>query len=148
MGNLGPWEIALIVLAVLLVFGPKQLPKIGRSLGGGMREFKDSVTEPAREIREAVDTPKELLSFNPKKDIEDALNPFAEQEEEDEAEALDGEIVEPAGADAQATAAPAEPEAPAAAEPEAPAVAEPVAVAAEQPPAEAPEPAPASTEKT
>ncbi len=139
MGNLGPWEIALIVLAVLLVFGPKQLPKIGRSLGGGMREFKDSVTEPAREIKEAVDTPKELLSFNPKKDIEDALNPFAEQEEE--AEALDGEIVEPAGADAQATATPP-------AEPEAPAVAEPVGVAAEQPSAEASEPAPAAAEKT
>ena len=104
-----------------------------------MREFKDSVTEPAREIKEAVDTPKELLSFNPKKDIEDALNPFAEQEEE--AEALDGEIVEPAGADAQATATPP-------AEPEAPAVAEPVGVAAEQPPAEASEPAPAAAEKT
>ena len=139
MGSLGPWEIALIVLAVLLLFGPKQLPKIGRSLGGGMREFKESVTEPAREIKEAVDVPKELLSFNPKKDIEDALNPFAEQEEE--AEALDGEIVEPAGADAQATATPP-------AEPEAPAVAEPVGVAAEQPSAETSEPAPAATEKT
>lgn len=141
MGNLGPWEIALIVLAVLLVFGPKQLPKIGRSLGGGMREFKDSVTEPAREIKEAVDTPKELLSFNPKKDIEDALNPFAEQEEEEEAEPLDGEIVEPAKADAQATATPP-------AEPEAPAVAEPVGVAAEQRSAEAAEPAPVPTEKS
>jgi sec-independent protein translocase protein TatA len=139
MGNLGPWEIALIVLAILLVFGPKQLPKIGRSLGGGMREFKDSVTEPAREIKEAVDTPKELLSFNPKKDIEDALNPFAEQEEE--AEALDGEIVEPAGADPQATAIPP-------AEPEAPTVAEPVGVAADQPPAETSEPSPAAAEKT
>ena len=137
MGNLGPWEIALIVLAILLVFGPKQLPKIGRQLGGGMREFKESVTEPAREIKEAVDTPKELLSFNPKKDIEDALNPFAEQEEE--AEALDGEIVEPAEADAQATTPPAEPEAPA--------VAEPVGVAAEQPSAETSEPEPAA-EKT
>ena len=139
MGNLGPWEIALIVLAILLVFGPKQLPKIGRSLGGGMREFKDSVTEPAREIKEAVDTPKELLSFNPKKDIEDALNPFAKQEEE--TEALDGEIVEPAGADAQATATPSS-------EPEVPAVAEPVGVAAEQPSAETSEPAPATDEKT
>ena len=139
MGNLGPWEIALIVLAILLVFGPKQLPKIGRSLGGGMREFKDSVTEPAREIKEAVDTPKELLSFNPKKDIEDALNPFAKQEEE--AEALDGEIVEPAGADAQATAGPS-------AEPEVPADAEPVGVAAEQPSLETSEPAPATAEKT
>jgi sec-independent protein translocase protein TatA len=144
MGNLGPWEIALIVLAVLLIFGPKQLPKIGRQLGGGMREFKDSVTEPAREIREAVDTPKELLSFNPKKDIEDALNPFKEPEEE---EALEGEILEPVETDGHTTAA-------VPAEPEAPARAEPVAVAVEAPPesaqapAESAEPEPPAPQKS
>jgi sec-independent protein translocase protein TatA len=38
------WEILLVVLVVLLVFGPKRLPEMGRSLGKGMREFKDSVT--------------------------------------------------------------------------------------------------------
>jgi sec-independent protein translocase protein TatA len=44
MGNLGPLEIALILLIVLLLFGAKRLPELGRSLGSGMREFKDSVT--------------------------------------------------------------------------------------------------------
>jgi sec-independent protein translocase protein TatA len=39
-----PWHIAILVLVVLLLFGPKKLPEIGRSLGGGMREFKDSIT--------------------------------------------------------------------------------------------------------
>jgi sec-independent protein translocase protein TatA len=92
MGNLGPWEIALIVLAILLVFGPKQLPKIGRALGGSMREFKDSVTEPAREIKEAIDAPRELRSFNPKQQLKDALNPF--HEEEEEGEVLEGEVVD------------------------------------------------------
>ena len=43
-GNVG-WQGALvIVLVLLLVFGPKRLPEMGRSLGRGMREFKDSIT--------------------------------------------------------------------------------------------------------
>jgi sec-independent protein translocase protein TatA len=44
MGWLGPWEIVILVLVLLLVFGPKRIPEIGRGLGKGMREFKDSVT--------------------------------------------------------------------------------------------------------
>jgi sec-independent protein translocase protein TatA len=43
-GVFSPWHIAILVLVILLLFGPKKLPEIGRSLGGGMREFKDSVT--------------------------------------------------------------------------------------------------------
>ena len=43
-GWIGPWELAILLLVVLLVFGPKRLPEIGRSLGKGMREFKDSIT--------------------------------------------------------------------------------------------------------
>jgi sec-independent protein translocase protein TatA len=38
------WEILLILLLVLLVFGPKRLPEMGRSLGRGFREFKESIT--------------------------------------------------------------------------------------------------------
>jgi sec-independent protein translocase protein TatA len=38
------WEILILLLVVLLVFGPKRLPEMGRSLGKGMREFKDSIT--------------------------------------------------------------------------------------------------------
>ena len=44
MPNLGIWEILLLLLVLLLVFGPKRLPQMGRSLGHGMREFKDSIT--------------------------------------------------------------------------------------------------------
>ena len=43
-GWIGPWEIAILLVIVLLVFGPKRLPEMGRSLGKGMREFKNSVT--------------------------------------------------------------------------------------------------------
>ena len=42
--GIGVWEIAVLLLVALLVFGPKRLPEMGRSLGRGMREFKDSVS--------------------------------------------------------------------------------------------------------
>ena len=41
---LQPWHIVLFLLIALLLFGGKRLPEIGRSLGHGMREFKDAVT--------------------------------------------------------------------------------------------------------
>ena len=44
MPNIGPLELGIILLIVLLVFGPKRLPGLGRQLGSGMREFKDSIT--------------------------------------------------------------------------------------------------------
>lgn len=44
MPTIGPLEIIIILVIVLLIFGPKRLPDLGRSLGRGLREFKDSVT--------------------------------------------------------------------------------------------------------
>jgi sec-independent protein translocase protein TatA len=44
MGLDNPLHIAILVLLLLLVFGAKRLPEIGRSLGSGMREFKSSIT--------------------------------------------------------------------------------------------------------
>jgi sec-independent protein translocase protein TatA len=42
--GIGPLEIVIVLIIVLIVFGPKRLPDLGRSLGRGMREFKDSVS--------------------------------------------------------------------------------------------------------
>ena len=42
-GWIGPWELVILLLVVLLVFGPKRLPEMGRSLGKSMREFKESI---------------------------------------------------------------------------------------------------------
>ena len=42
--NLGPGELLLILAIALVVLGPKKLPEAGRSLGRGLREFKDSVS--------------------------------------------------------------------------------------------------------
>jgi sec-independent protein translocase protein TatA len=44
-GFIGFPELLLLGLVVLLVFGPKRLPEMGRSLGRGMKEFKNSVTD-------------------------------------------------------------------------------------------------------
>jgi sec-independent protein translocase protein TatA len=49
MPNIGPLEIVIVLIIVLVIFGPKRLPDLGRSLGRGMREFKDSVTGKDRE---------------------------------------------------------------------------------------------------
>jgi len=44
MPEIGIAGLVVILIVALLVFGPKRLPEIGRSLGKGMREFKDSIT--------------------------------------------------------------------------------------------------------
>jgi sec-independent protein translocase protein TatA len=49
MPQIGPLEIIIVLVIVLVVFGPKRLPDLGRSLGRGMREFKQSVTGEDRE---------------------------------------------------------------------------------------------------
>ena len=44
MGPIGPLELGIVLLIVLLIFGPKRLPGLGKQLGSGMREFKDGIT--------------------------------------------------------------------------------------------------------
>jgi sec-independent protein translocase protein TatA len=51
-GNMGFMEILLILVVVLLLFGAKRLPEIGASMGKGIREFKKSVTDVDRSLRE------------------------------------------------------------------------------------------------
>jgi sec-independent protein translocase protein TatA len=43
-GWVSPWELFILLAFILILFGPKRLPEMGRSLGKGMREFKDSIT--------------------------------------------------------------------------------------------------------
>ena len=61
-GFIGLPELIVLGLVVLLVFGPKRLPEMGRSLGRGMREFKDSVTGDDDERRSrSTDRPRHGL---------------------------------------------------------------------------------------
>ena len=48
MPNVGPLELAIVLIVALVVLGPKRLPEVGRSLGNGIREFKDSLTTEGR----------------------------------------------------------------------------------------------------
>ncbi len=64
-GFIGFPEILLLGLVVLLVFGPKRLPEMGRSLGKGMREFKDSVTGDSKRDDELVLTAPTAGARNP-----------------------------------------------------------------------------------
>ena len=56
--GLGMWEIMLIFLVFLLLFGAKRLPEIGSSLGKGIREFKSSVRDIERELKTPQQPPK------------------------------------------------------------------------------------------
>ncbi len=77
MPSVGIWGIAILALIVLLLFGPKKLPGLGRSLGRGAREFKETVTDQTKELKEAtIDTPKQFKeAINP-------LTPLPEDEPE------------------------------------------------------------------
>lgn len=44
MPNIGPMELAIVLIIALVIVGPKKLPELGKSAGKGFREFKDSVT--------------------------------------------------------------------------------------------------------
>ncbi len=44
MPSIGPLELGIVLLIVLLIFGPKRLPGLGRQIGSGLREFKDSIS--------------------------------------------------------------------------------------------------------
>jgi sec-independent protein translocase protein TatA len=66
MPNIGPLEIIVVLIIVLIVFGPRRLPEMGRSLGKGIREFKNSATgnddeDEAREIERPDDEPSRPL---------------------------------------------------------------------------------------
>jgi sec-independent protein translocase protein TatA len=52
--NIGPAELIIVLVIALLVIGPKKLPEVGKSLGKGMREFKDSLSGDSKDEEEDV----------------------------------------------------------------------------------------------
>ena len=52
LGNLGPMELFIILVIVLVIFGAKRVPEIGASFGKGIREFKRSLSDVDRSIKE------------------------------------------------------------------------------------------------
>tara|TARA_B100000959_G_C14513439_1_gene432305 strand:- start:330 stop:527 length:198 start_codon:yes stop_codon:yes gene_type:complete len=60
--SLGPWEIVLIFVVLLLVFGGKKLPELARGLGQGLKEFKKATKDIKEEINSAEEEVKEVTS--------------------------------------------------------------------------------------
>jgi len=55
MPNIGPTELIIVLVIALLILGPKKLPGLGKSLGTGMREFKESITGGSKDDDKSLD---------------------------------------------------------------------------------------------
>jgi sec-independent protein translocase protein TatA len=82
--NIGPMELIIVLVIVLLIFGPKRLPGLGKQLGSGMREFKDSISGKDRDDDDDDDEARPAK----RREVETALG-----RPEGEQAPLEGEVV-------------------------------------------------------
>ncbi len=81
-GMFGGYEIVLIIVAILLLFGGKKIPELARGLGKGVKEFKDAaedsnLKQDLKDIASEVGDLKESVDkVNPKKALDDLKQPF------------------------------------------------------------------------
>jgi sec-independent protein translocase protein TatA len=89
MPNVGPLELAVVVIIALIVFGPKRLPELGRSMGKGIREFRSSISGNDDEDKDDAPDVEEA-------DSGAAATPSAEPTSSatSSAEPVEGEVVE------------------------------------------------------
>jgi sec-independent protein translocase protein TatA len=80
MPNVGPLELAIVLVIALVIFGPKRLPDLGKSLGSGMREFKDSLSGKDDDDDDEAQAKLEASASQP-------------QPDPDAAEPVEGEVV-------------------------------------------------------
>ena len=57
MPSIGPMELIVVLVIALIVLGPKKLPEVGRSIGKGMREFKDSISGESDDREQPLEKP-------------------------------------------------------------------------------------------
>jgi sec-independent protein translocase protein TatA len=94
MPNVGPLEIAVVLIIVLIIFGPKRLPELGQSMGRGIREFKSSIsgdkdTDSPEEKRRELQASQQAEASQPQ-----PPQPVAgEATAETPAEPVEGEVV-------------------------------------------------------
>jgi sec-independent protein translocase protein TatA len=80
MPNVGPLELIVVLIIALVVFGPKRLPELGRSLGKGIREFRGSVSGEKDDDEDSGSERPELPQSKP-------------QAQTDTVESVEGEVV-------------------------------------------------------
>jgi sec-independent protein translocase protein TatA len=84
---IGPWEIAIVLVLILLVFGPRKLPELGKSLGKSIRGFRTGMKESQDEVKSAISEVRETAE---KRDAEplktEAKDPSPESEKSDKTE--------------------------------------------------------------
>ena len=104
------WELMILLIVLLLIFGAKRLPEMGRSLGKGMREFKDSVSG-VTDVKEAISGVNEVRTAMTPSNLAGAFVPGVKDVQESVAAAksvanpLAGEAAASEGAAASAPAA-------------------------------------------
>jgi sec-independent protein translocase protein TatA len=86
--GIGPPELLIVLVIVLVIFGPKRLPGLGRSLGSGMREFKDSITGKTRDDDDDDDDTRGSDSEETRSQANAALG-----RPDDDTAPVDGEVV-------------------------------------------------------
>jgi sec-independent protein translocase protein TatA len=94
MPNVGPLEIAVVLVIVLIIFGPKRLPELGQSMGRGIREFKGSLSGDKDKDDTPDEKPRELqASKAAASEGAPSEPPAAEGAASKPAETVEGEVV-------------------------------------------------------
>src|SRR6478672_12000404 len=96
MPNVGPLELAIVLIIALIVFGPKRLPELGKSVGRGIREFKGSLSGENDDDDEATSPPAKIESAQPPPPPSESAE-AAKADEADEAGKADDPVVQDRG---------------------------------------------------
>jgi len=91
MPNVGPLEIAVVLIIVLIIFGPKRLPELGQSMGRGIREFKNSISGD-KDKESSEEKPRELQASQATPTTQPATPPAGDAASKT-AEPVEGEVV-------------------------------------------------------
>jgi sec-independent protein translocase protein TatA len=84
---IGPWEIAIVLILALLIFGPRKLPELGQSLGKSIRGFKKGMSEGQEELKSAVTEVRDAVGKSDAEPLKaEAQEPAPEPEKADKAE--------------------------------------------------------------
>ena len=93
MPNVGPLEIAVVLIIVLIIFGPKRLPELGQSMGRGIREFKSSLSGDSKEDKDSLEEKRRELEASQAAPSAAEAEAAPSAAESETAEPVEGEVV-------------------------------------------------------